>query len=1220
MLEVGRVLDGYRIVALHAIGGMATVYRAEHVATGRHVALKVSDARYSLVHECAALAAISSPYVVGYVAAGETDGIAFVAVDWLDGDDLRTVLARGAMPIDATIRIATELCRALAAVHAAGYVHRDLKPANVIIAGRGATLLDFGLAQRIGPDRLARLGTAAYLAPELISRAGHALVDPRGDLYALGCVVFECLAGVPPFETGNTAQILLRHLLEPVARVRTLRSEVPLWLDELVDRLLRKDPGDRLRDGAELLAAFEAGEAGAVVPAATPAADHAHAFALVRVGEARGQETIELVEHETVDELAAICRSFALRIDAPLDVIVLTASDVDPRDQLRRLVGASVRMVAERGDVRAAIVTGATRESISRGHALLARVPLGAVYADDETRRIAPAGCAQFTALGDGTGALQVTAMAASPATPSTLVGRDDIIRRLRTVPRSGFAILVGEAGTGKSAILEAVRSTSTPAIEGQLHLAQAPYHAMRAWFASWCLRIGVVDEATLRGALVRRLGRRGALHARELARLLDFAAVASTPANASRDSLESAIVDGLDAALADDDVLVVDNAQWLDSGSAAALVRWLDRADRQPLLLAARHELFAANAHLAERATLALTLEPLDVEHSTALVARNEPGLTAAAVAAIVRDAEGHPLLLLELAHAAAAGVARAPSTAIGLVQARLLRLSPDARHVLATAAVLGGTIDRDALGATDHVDELVAARILATDRDDPRALRFTTALVEEAAYALIPDDERRAVHAAIARDLARDAATEPAVLYRHAVGADDLELVTLAHVLAAERAVRLFDFEAARDAAREGVASGATGELLARLRLCEAESVLVAEHYAEADVRAREAADSLPHGSMRWALAGSVRTRAVHRRLEPAASIALFDELAAQTCDAGPPEALRLQCLIQIAASLILTGHLNEGEARSVIVEGLATAQAHTAEVDASLSALRGRRAHATGDWDRGRDQFERAAGLHDRNGNLLEAALARLNVGHAWFELGEVERAIDVTRGVVAEATELELPFALGYARFMLGCLLRREGTDLVAARAQLERALEDGDEDPRRAGEIAVELALDALVRDDLARATRDAERASELLARAPTHLPQTCAVRALVCLRAATSRRHSCGWSVLAWRWRRSESWSRICRSCAPSSSRSASQPAIRERWSTRTSRSTSSPIANAASCGPSSCRDFAREQITRGCAFSCFRSPRVERARRNVELNRRNAILDGTKR
>jgi eukaryotic-like serine/threonine-protein kinase len=1102
VLEVGCVIDGYRIVALHAIGGMATIYRAEHVATGRRVALKVSDARYSLVHECAALAAISSPHVVGYVAAGTTsDGLPFVAVDWLDGDDLRTVLARGAMPIDATIRIATELCRALAAVHAAGYVHRDLKPANVIVTRGGATLLDFGLAQRIGPDRLARLGTAAYLAPELVARSAHAIVDPRGDLYALGCMMFECLAGVPPFETGNVAQILLRQLLEPVARVRTLRPEVPRWLDELVDVLLRKDPGDRPRDGAELLAAFEAGEGGAVVTAEIRANDHAHAFALVRVGEASSQETIELVDLDAVEELAAICRSFALRVDTVLDVIVLTTSDADPRDQLRRLLGASVRIMAERGDVSVAIVTGA-----HRGHALLARVPLGTTYADDETRRIAPAGCAQFTALGDGTDAHQVTAMAASAATPTMLVGRDELIRRLRAVPRAGFAILVGEAGMGKSAILEAVRARSAPAIEGQLHLAGAPYHAMRVWFASWCAHIGVVDEATLRAALVRRLGRRGAVHARELVRLLDFA-VASTPANASRDLLGAAIVAGLDAVLADDDTLVVDNAQWLDSASAAALVRWLDRADRPRLLLAARPELRTAHAHLTARATLFEALEPLDVEHSTALVMRSAPGLTAAAVSAIVRDAEGHPLLLLELAHAAATGVARASSTAIGLVQARLLRLSRDAKHVLATAAVIGGTIARELLGATAQLDELVAANVLETDRDDPRALRFTTALVEEAAYALIPDDERRAVHAAIARALAPDAATEPAVLYRHAVGADDLELVTLALVLTAERAVRLFDFEAARDAAREGVASGATGELLARLRLCESESLLVAERYAEADVRAREAADQLGGGSMHWAHAASVRTRAVHRRLEPAASVTLFDELAAQTCDAGPPEALRLQCLIQIAASLILTGHLDEGEARSVIVEELATTQAPAVEVDAALYALRGRRAHASGNWDRCRDQFEHAAALHDRNGNLLEAALARLNVGLACYELGEVERAIEVTRGVVVEATELELPFALGYARFMLGCLLRREGTDLVAARAQLERALEDGDEDPRRAGEIAVELALDALDRDDLALATRHAERASELLARAPTHLAQTCAVRALVCLRA-----------------------------------------------------------------------------------------------------------------
>jgi tetratricopeptide (TPR) repeat protein len=1102
---------------------MGTVYRAEDVATGRRVALKLATTPHladALARERAALSVVANRHVVGYVGEGTThDGSRFVVVEWLDGEDLRTVLARGALAIDVAVRIATELCVGLAAVHASGFVHRDVTPSNVMIAPDGrATLLDFGLAARTGAERASRFGTAAYLAPELIGRRAH--VDPRADVYAVGCTLFECLTGAPPFGSGGDASTLLRAILEPAPRVRTRRPEIPAWLGELVAMLLHKSPEDRPDAGGVVLQLRDHGRIAAGAP--DTERGHAHAFALVRLGSATSDATVDL-DDASPAAVAAICRGFGIRVDAPLDVLVLTARDPDPRDQLRRLLGACSRISAN--DIGAAIaVISAGQGAIERGRHLLATVPRNAMYLDDETRRLAPAGAAGFAKVVGGGFLVAAAPHVTEPAT--AIVGRDEVVARIggeltRRSPAPGFAIVLGDAGVGKTAVLQAVRaargSLAHGPVEGQLHLADAPYHALREWLCAWLARAGAIDEATLRSELVRLLGRRGVMRVPELARLVGVAAPGVGHGSASRDSLEAAIVDAVGAAL-EGEPLVIDDAQWLDPASASVLLRLARRRTRPAIVLAARRELCSAFPELVAQASLVEDLAALAPAASAALVARIAPQLDPATVAALARDAEGHPLILLELARAAACGTAdRAPASAIGLVQARLLRLSPDARHAVAVASVLGGRIVRTALlrylearvaaGSERDaaVDELCRTGIFVPDPGDPTALRFATALVGEAAYALLVEPERIALHGAIARDLGDDSATEPAVLRRHAEGANATELVTLAHVLAAERAALLFDFDAACDAVRDGIASGASAELLGRLRSCEAEALLMAERYAEADLRAREAAEFLRRGSLRWMHAYSIRTRAAFRRLETSGALAIFGELAATATDASAAS-LAVQIMAGIAGNLILVGLVAEGERCGATVETIAAAHSATPEVEAELCRLRGRRAQARGEWDRYRVEFERAAELREGHGHVVDAVLARLNVAHAWFELGAGVRAIDIARSAVEEATELELPYVLGYGRFLLGFFLRSAG-NLDAARAELHRALEDADEDPRRAGEIEVELAFDAIDRGAHAEARHHAERALVLLAPAPTHVPQSCAARAAVELRA-----------------------------------------------------------------------------------------------------------------
>lgn len=1128
----GSVLAGYRVAHRHAEGGMGTVYRAVEIATGRDVALKVLRSsgarRRGLERERAALARLADARVVRYLGEGRTpDGRPFLAFDWLEGEDLQSRLGRGRLDVGETVRLAIDVATGLGAAHSAGIVHRDVKPANVMIAPDGrATLLDFGIAQAAGRERPSTLGTALYLAPELIGR--RRVVDARADVYALGCVMFECLTGAAPFAADGVAQTLLRGMLETAPRLSLLRPEVPAWIDRLVASMLSKQPDERPRDGSTVAVLLDRGETGAVASSAVgrPSATQSgsYAFALLRVGGGGTDETTDL-EHESeriAPVVVSTCREFGISLDSPLaDVLLMTALDADPRDQLRRLLGASVRMVGRVPDVRIAVVTGGA-DAIERGRALLERAPPGAAYADDDSRRLAPAGSASFVAVGRPPGEPLLRLEPAVAPVASSLVGRDAVIARLGaalTAREPAFAILLGDGGIGKTAVVDQLRrawgDVPGSSFGGRIHLAAAPYHGLYEWVRSFVAPTGELDEATLRAELGRRLGRRAAMRSAQLARLLALP-TADRPGEGpgpqgSREALEVAVVDCMCAVLAGAP-LFVDDAQWLDADSVATLLRLLARQGRPPVLLAARPELAARFPELVARATTVERLLPLDAGASAALLARVLPALDPTSAASVVRDAEGHPLVLLELGRAIAAdGDGRPPATAVGLVQSRLRRLGAAAREVLAVSSVLGGVVSRDRLavfasGAVDApIAELVASGVLVAAPTDPTALHFATALVEEAAYGLLDEAERVALHTAVARELGSAAGTEPALLLHHAERSGDAALVTLAHVIGAEHAALRFDFDAALSCARAGVSSGADDEQLGRLRLCEAEALLMAERYAEAEFRAREAAELLRAGSLGWVRSVWVRSKATNRRLDPAGAMAIFDELVACEVDDGEARVLELRTLLVIAATLILIGLADEGEARSAVVERMASATTLTDGLEADLGLLRARRAHARGEWCRYLEELERAERLQERSGDLPSAVLGRINRAHGLFELGAYADAIELGRTAVAEAEELELGYALGYGRFLLGVFLRRAG-EPVAARVELARALDGSDEDPRLTGEVALELALDALDRGDLVEAEREVERSLALLERSPANLSPACAVSSMVRLR------------------------------------------------------------------------------------------------------------------
>ena len=266
----------YRLDGPLGRGGMAVVFRAHDLRHDRAVALKVLRAELGaslgadrFLLEIRHAAQLQHPHILPMLDSGEVPADAsgpsllWFTMPLVEGESLRDRIRRGAQPIEDVVRWSRELAEALAYAHGRGIVHRDLKPENVLLSGGHALLADFGLAralERTASDRITEsgmaVGTPAYMSPE------QAVADPgldgRTDLYSLGCVMYELLAGEPPY-TGPTAQaVIAKRLLDPVPSVRRLRETVPPGLDRIVERLLAKAPADRYGTAEELLAALDA--------------------------------------------------------------------------------------------------------------------------------------------------------------------------------------------------------------------------------------------------------------------------------------------------------------------------------------------------------------------------------------------------------------------------------------------------------------------------------------------------------------------------------------------------------------------------------------------------------------------------------------------------------------------------------------------------------------------------------------------------------------------------------------------------------------------------------------------------------------------------------------------------------------------------------------------------------------------------------------------------
>ncbi|HEY7236431.1 MAG TPA: protein kinase [Gemmatimonadaceae bacterium] len=347
--------SAYAVERELAGGGMSRVFVAEERALGRRVVVKVLSPDLAagvnverFRREIQLTARLQHPHIVPILSAGEMDGLPFYTMPFVEGESLRVRLVRtGAMGIGHVVNILRDVARALDFAHEKGVVHRDIKPDNILLAGDSATVTDFGIAKAIAASRVGdeedltmlgiALGTPQYMAPEQI--AADPAIDCRADLYSLGCVAYELLAGETPFAGLAPSALFRAHLLDQPTPITAKRTDVPDALAQLIDRCLEKDPALRPSCGRDVLALLERASS-VVATSATGAAPARDALAIAVLpfsnldADAEGEHFADGLTDEVITDLSMLKM---LRVTSRQSAMRLKGSDKDVRTIAREL-------------------------------------------------------------------------------------------------------------------------------------------------------------------------------------------------------------------------------------------------------------------------------------------------------------------------------------------------------------------------------------------------------------------------------------------------------------------------------------------------------------------------------------------------------------------------------------------------------------------------------------------------------------------------------------------------------------------------------------------------------------------------------------------------------------------------------------------------------------------------------------------------------------------
>lgn len=771
---MGRLIGGrFELIAAIGAGGAGDVYSAIDLSSGAKVAVKelqrLSDqARF--LRECSLLASLEVPSVVRYVAHGALPK-PWLAMEWVDGCTLSEFLRHHNLSAMESLKLVELLSIAVGELHAQGIIHRDIKPGNVILQNGEPlrpVLIDLGLARTGGPSLTQHgslLGTVGYMAPE--QARGSTDIDCRVDVFALGCLLFRCIAGAPPFSGEDSLATILRISLEHAPRLRSVCPNADVGIDQLCARLLSRDREERPK---------HAGEVAELIRQLLKAIERTEQ---VDLSDSRSNNTGErrfafliLVQREgqvldTPVGLSAALGKLGLQLQTLVDgsLIVVVTAELAADDLALRAARAALyvrywlpesRSTITMGRMapQGAMALGATADQTSllaahlsneeRAGVIAVDHPTARLLADRFVLRPRPWGALLVTQhAGASLGAGDMTGDFVGRATElQTLV--DGCIKAANRCEGATF-LITGSSGSGKSRLarelLGALDHSSRAALsplfdiwilQGDPLAAATPFSMLAP-----LLYVQAGIGRTERGPVAR--GKLGAFVSNtvptseservseflaELLHLDDGPTVSQAVAAARRnatlmgDQVRRAVTDLFRGAASQRPLLIlVEDAQWGDAATVALLHHAVRTVHDVALVVIglARPEGEAPFILGFKRTTTVLRLNSLGPAAAEQLV-RNLLGAKASPrlVTSIVERADGNPFFLEELVHSSQDGAEeRLPPTIVSVVEGRLERLSPECRRVVRTASAFGETFWEAGLeavlGRTEVRQELV-------------------------------------------------------------------------------------------------------------------------------------------------------------------------------------------------------------------------------------------------------------------------------------------------------------------------------------------------------------------------------------------------------------------------------------------------------------------------------------------------------------------------------
>lgn len=891
-------------------GAFAEVFRGRDIHTGSLVALKrmhgtlATDviARERFLREGRLLARVDSPHVVRFIAhdPGDDEHVPWMALQWLEGEDLARAVSRARLSPQRAVAVVRQAALGLDALHRAGVVHRDVKPANFFIneiAGEThTTLIDLGVARApterdITLDGV-RVGTPAYMSPE--QARGDDRLSPRSDLYSLGAVLYELLAGRKPFAGGDPFAILARIVLEDPQPLSSFAADLPEELYEIVACAMQRDPDRRFPTARAMAEALASPLLLPDRPSIAPPGEDAPTAQLRVTQSERAIErrvvTVLLGDVSAARDGERACRAFerviaqhggsAHRLLGRRVLAVFGASRTTGDEAVRAARAALVVQHDQPGarvslGTARALATGASppMEAVERCAKDLERARDG-IAVDEDTARVLRV---HFVIEGGEHAWVLRGERASYTAVSSKLLGRDvpmvgrerelevltDAANNARRAKSSAAVIVSGPPGIGKSRLrveflraLEAAHPFAQLAVRSDPMLQDVPFGALARAIRHRAM-VEPDDHPSVRGAALARWAR--AIQSPiDLAVLRVLAGVDDEPDSLGEEAevrrarlregfsqLVSALARGGDSTL----ILLIEDVQWLDEATVDA-IGWALEAREEHWLFAlalGRPEYTRRWPRLWDTTIAArIELAPLTERATEQLVyAALGPEASPARVRAIVERSTGNPLFAEELVRSALADDGELPLAIQAAFQGRLDALPPEAKRAALVASVLGTTVWPDAVSAMEPsiaTDAALAALVhaeLLSKRQRARLGRreeflFRHALLRETAYAMLSPEDAARCHAAAARWLTAAGERDDAILGEHFARAGEGRQASEHMLAAARKALREGANNAAISHAERGLhCEGAAPETAANLHSIAAAATHRAGHY---------------------------------------------------------------------------------------------------------------------------------------------------------------------------------------------------------------------------------------------------------------------------------------------------------------------------------------------------------------------------------------------------